>query len=819
MAARSSVSIDLTGNARINGLKETAKDLKDVAKVTAEADKEFAKFAQNNQFQEAVDIMQSNFTNMVKELESISIATRSAGADQSQYAEQAKEAFKEERKTDNQTEQSQYAKQAREESVQNGSVQNEARQRNIDDNNSHLIRGDSDGKSIFFRIFGGAQNAEREKRTTEINRLIQEIEKLTDNIDDLNEKYDSQKDTAQTSDDFRNLQYLQNTRGESEREKAFLESRLKSLNAENNIGINRFLSFDKFAQALTTVGNITQSGYTYRTDIANGNYVGADRRQATSVAGNIGSTLTSTGLGTMLLPIPGARLIGGIMAGVGAGTNFISRIAEGKGSAEDAEAASYMNNFEPKYNASRVFNDQSSDINKNTVAANKMYENAAEAAKNTGLDTAEFLRLMTQTAGYGVNETTATDITRQAGLWTQETGADTQTLLKLQGTSERYNLGDKSIESAYAGLKASGMERGQFTEFLQGLQSVLENSISVGFTTSAEEVSQNLAMFARLSDNNPIWQGQQGAQKFTSMNSSLSQATGLRNTNDMIVYGALDKGGSYVDTMKAIEKGLYDKDSFKKIIDSVKKAEGDNFEAIIERIRGIYGLNYTQAEQVYLMSDNLGKEGYTEETWKKDMETVGIPDSKTESSEWKNYSNKIEAAIDRIGEGSWKENIEELKNTAKDYLKKSRKVEVGNPGKVTGDDYGKLKTFEKGTEVKTVDNILSDSSFKTMVNRGGLPEGYGGITYKNLTEKENKNWRGKKSGGNDNRDETFKTMFAQYAAIDDGKVSEGEMRKAMAAHDSKEMQEAYNSEDESKYISALEKMLTRLFGNLTVTQN
>lgn len=75
------------------------------------------------------------------------------------------------------------------------------------------------------------------------------------------------------------------------------------------------------------------------------------------------------------------------------------------------------------------------------------------------------------------------------------------------------------------------------------------------------------------------------------------------------------------------------------------------------------------------------------------------------------------------------------------------------------------------------------------------------------------------SGGNDEFDKLFKAKLAHYAALDDGKITQDELRKSLIAHDSKEMQAVYNSGNRDAYIAALEEMFKRLFTNMTITSN
>lgn len=657
-----------------------------------------------------------------------------------------------------------------------------------------------------------------EQRISDLNKTIDD---LTDELDDIIEK----KDYRGANNVSATINQL-----ESEKKRLEIEKAKQSVDADKkDDALKKFFSFNQFTKALNSAGDFAQAGYTYRTDIANGNYTGAGRRMGTSIASTAGNIATAVGSGLML--IPGMQLAGGIVAGLGLATNFISRLVEGKGNAADSEAAAYMGNFDAKYGASRVFGNMGEDMDKNATYANNLYASAAAMAKDTGLSTNDFLQIMTQAASYGVTDDVASQMARQAGLWTQATGADTNALMELQGTAERYGLGADAIGAAYGGLRASGMQKGQFNEFLQGLQSVIEDGISNGFVTSTEDVARNLTMFARLSDNNPLWQGQNGARMFTQMNNNLAQATSLSDTNSALVFSALHKGGSYVDTMEAIEKGLNDKDAFGKIFSTLMQSEGGNYEGVIERLRATYGLNYTQAKQVYNMGVNLGS--YSDTAYKAEVAKYGNPTGvETEQTWWKNYENDIQLALNKIGKGSWEENLAELKDTVNTYMKKKNKVEAAETEK---NERANGVAIEKGNESVGVEKALNYTAVDTQMLRRYAPN-QASATLRNLLEESYYTTHGVKipgmipkgryvpgaqqHGGNDEYDNYFKEQLGLYAAsTGDGKLTQKEIAKVLELHDAKNVQDVYNKGDFSAYKDVLRSVLTEVFGNLTVTEN
>lgn len=800
------VSVEMNGRVSLDGAEQAASGIRGISQATAEANRQFEQFAQGNQVAEALKVIQRLFEENARAVGSFAESMRAAGSEQGAFSRQAMSAF------------------------QGASPQSAAASRNTP-------------------AIPGAAGADREQRIRDLDRNIEDLtETLRELIDRTNRG---------ESDDFRGINNISQAINQLEAEKRRLEADEKEDERKDD-RLSRFFGFDKIAQAVNLIGNVAQAGYTYRQDVANGNFVGAERRMGTSIAGNIGGAATSIGTGLMATGV--GVIPGAIIGGAGLLTSLISRIVEGGGAADDAEAAAYERNFQSKYGAARAFRDMGGDMRENARTANGMYSEAFRAAAGTGLDTNEILDLMARAASYGAGESAARSMARNAGLWEQETGASRDSLMRLQGTAERYGLGSNALATAYGGLVASGMGRGQFDEFLNGLQSVIEDGISNGFTSSAEEVAQSLTLFARLSGNSPLWQGQQGAQRLVSMNHSLSNATNMASVNDMIVYGALDTGGGYIETMKNIERGLNDPKAFGKIAEAIKNLEGGNTAAMTERFRQIFGVNYTQAEQLLRMSEKIGRPGYTNAQFQRDIKAAGItPDTQTEYTFWKDKENAINNALNRIGQDPWNKNLQELNETAKKYW---GKAEDGSRTAARGRraDGGLTDTMGPMPEVNVTPSEDSVREAEILLN--GTAEERKALYEKQAKEREESRkidaeehlnhgigslnsainagtlgalddlsrnyifspWKVKDmkiyknladSGrGNEKFDELIKKKMAEFG-IADGDFSNQEMAQMLAAmNNNKGFWDLYN--DKSTEMSKLENMLTRLFQNLTI---
>lgn len=620
-----------------------------------------------------------------------------------------------------------------------------------------------------------------EQRISDLNKTIDD---LTDELDDIIEKKD-----------YRGANNVSATINQLESEKKRLEiekQRQDSEGKDSSKNLGRYFGVREFSQILGELGNIAQAGFTYRQDIANGNYLGAETRQATSVASSVSSMVT--GAGAMIALVN--PLIGGIIAGLGAAGNAAAKYFQGLSETEIAEGNAYMQPFAQKYGAFRMFNNPGASYLLNREDANSFYRRAYEASKGTGLDTDEMLAQMQNAAIYGLGEKASLNLVANSAKWVQETGADMNALMKLQGTASRYGLGDNAIQNAFGGLIASGMGRGQFNEFLQGLQTVIEDGISNGYITSTEDVTRNLTMFARLSDNNPLWQGQNGARMFSQMNNNLAQATSLSDTNSALVFSALHKGGSYVDTMEAIEKGLNDKDAFGKIFSTFMQSEGGNYEGVIERLRATYGLNYTQAKQVFAMGNKLGSAGYTQADFERDIKANGItPNAETEQTIWKDVENDLKNSMQLIGMGRWEQNLEELKNLA--VAERGRGLETA--AETDNRRFIDEEMTKNGSYRKIANNFLAGKS-----------------KYDFLVSSV--------TGDNDRYDEIIKNEAAKASTT---RTREGgvyyDNEKFFQALDkilaNETVMSAYKGNDESALQKAIENALTGALGNGKITIN
>lgn len=247
---------------------------------------------------------------------------------------------------------------------------------------------------------------------------------------------------------------------------------------------------------------------------------------------------------------------------------------------------------------------------------------AANMSKGTGMDTDEFISYMSSLSRYGITDATqAGSLTNAAAGWSRYTGADMGQVLDYMGTVERYGgNGRDATMGAYNAARAAGLEKGQFAEFLSGIQRVMEDGISKGFIRSSKEVAESLANLSLLGGGNKVFQGEAGARMYMNMASGLAGNTALSSTSNLLAYRTMANmmgeddanaskllgkgnylaGGSVFNELALMEKGdVGNLDFLKELRRQVEGTYGKDRDSIVASYKEIFGLNNQGAIQVY----------------------------------------------------------------------------------------------------------------------------------------------------------------------------------------------------------------------------
>lgn len=228
------------------------------------------------------------------------------------------------------------------------------------------------------------------------------------------------------------------------------------------------------------------------------------------------------------------------------------------------------------------------------------FKMAADTAAEFGYSAEEGMAAIKQAAEQGLSGSGANSLVGEVFDYERRTGADRGTLMGLSAMSARYGGGD-ALRDGWAGLNASGMQTGQYNEYLRGIQRVMEDGISKGFIRSSDQVVASLTMLAAMTGNDPLWQGENGARRLMEMNEGFESATGLQSATDILAYraakslpGMADK--DYVDVMEVLEGGMTGGngvDLLKNFMTNIDIAEGGSRNGKTERLRQLTGWNYT----------------------------------------------------------------------------------------------------------------------------------------------------------------------------------------------------------------------------------
>lgn len=338
----------------------------------------------------------------------------------------------------------------------------------------------------------------------------------------------------------------------------------------------------------------------------------------------------------------------------------------------DTLATKYIDEMPTLFGTGRAFGDMS---NSGAMIA---YQSLNAKNRGTNLNITEFQTiaqsLRQQGVGNGLSRDAQLDlvgnIAARTGQLAYITGGDANQYASLAGLMSRYGgstdvAGD--FEKLIAAGRASGLNDTQIPEFLSSIQKVMEEGIAKGFTRSATDVASTMLMFSKMSGGNAFWQGEQGAKIINQANAGLSSATSLSKTTDILAYRAMNRafgtdaekkaqlgsdlfleGGGYVNNMMLLEQGLNAK-NFGAIMGVIGEST-DSKEGQIERIRQMFGLNYTGASRL-LQLDPKKFEG-NEAAFEAELKRIQN-DPEMQNNETRNQKalNEIKAAVVNVGEG------------------------------------------------------------------------------------------------------------------------------------------------------------------------
>jgi hypothetical protein len=223
---------------------------------------------------------------------------------------------------------------------------------------------------------------------------------------------------------------------------------------------------------------------------------------------------------------------------------------------------------------------------------------------------------------------------------------------------------------------AENNQRGM--DLYDSIERAMSEGIAKGFVKSTEEIAGNMQMMYKLSGNNPLWQGAQGAQRLSQMNAAFANSTNLESVGDVINYSVvrdiLNDGdrqsnfyrmmnldhkkeyeaelytGTYLDEMIIMGRGV-NGEILKGQYEYLKNKEGSNEAAIVEHLKNMNGLNDMGGVQLLRLmqrGESIGWESKEFEEQRKRI-TEGV-DYKSDSAKYQDMINALSNTSAKIGQ-------------------------------------------------------------------------------------------------------------------------------------------------------------------------
>lgn len=489
-------------------------------------------------------------------------------------------------------------------------------------------------------------------------------------------------------------------------------------------------------QTVNTGGSMLQSAYSG--DFSGSLITGING--ASNTIGNLSQSASSSGMGGLASVLGKASIATAIIgAAIGVGKKL-----------NDA----YREAMPTIFGSGKAFGTTDDDLSMLTYKKINTFNNG------TGLDNDAFNSLVVGLRKQGIGNNLdgslnqaalAGSIAETTSKWAYATGGDSSQFANFGGLMSRYG-GSKNIAGDFnyvmsAGL-ATGLNESQLPEFLSSIEKVMEDGIAKGFSRSATEVADTMLMFSKLSGGDAFWQGEQGAKMLNQANAGLANATSLSKTTDLIAYRAISQlfpdeesqraalkgvpfvsGGSYVNKMMLLEQGLTE-NNFGALLGGIYSTTSDE-DSQVERIRQMFGLNYTGASRVRDLYEQYKDGNYDDNFKLKLSEIKNAPENQNNETKWQQAVNKIQEVIQDKGKGIFDNVVNIASDTSKIAAKLVDDLPEVNDGTngATWDNPLTGKTAETG-DISGIQIYAKDKSSQRAYLNGDYGNEYGGLEYK-----------------------------------------------------------------------------------------
>lgn len=368
---------------------------------------------------------------------------------------------------------------------------------------------------------------------------------------------------------------------------------------------------------------------------------------------------------------------------------------------------------------SQVTREEMAEAN-NRIARNA-YEKAYDVVSAYGLNISNN-DVLDQIAGlkkYGnIGEDAAFHIVGSTNRAEYSTGADASLMQELIMTERRYSrdTSDTSAFRAIAAAKDTGLSQGQYNEYLQGLQRVIEEGISQGYVKSVDEINANMRMVNALSNGNPLWQGAEGLKRIQEIDKGMAGAVSMQDAGDMLLFKTMQTtiaGMKESDLLAKLNPELYDEDGRPTRADTRYEWNGTPIDTELMLERGLtpeYALNYFKS-----LDGMYGKDGYSKVKEVKrdlDLNTTGAVELLKLMGEYRGKDMSNKETYD-----TYQKRIQDVINDPKNKGGEAALADAvgaigGTLGGIAGNIKGELPTYQN------IKNILDEGIKVKLMSMG-----------------------------------------------------------------------------------------------------
>ncbi len=344
--------------------------------------------------------------------------------------------------------------------------------------------------------------------------------------------------------------------------------------------------------------------------IGSGNAAGAALGMASDVAAGAKAGGLFAGLGT------GATVglgVGAALVGVGLAANKLSEQWE-KQVPQAMELTAVLGNLTGNYRT-------------NSEAFRKAFNLAGESAAKFGYSLEEGMSVVEQLAKIGVssNGLTPYNAAQQVFRFERGTGADRESLMRAEGYAARYGAGPNALGYTYGGTMAQGLASAQYQEYLNATLSIFEEGLNRGIIKGFDEITRTQNFIALLGNGNPAWKGEQGLQRYQTMNEGF-KSTSFESEYDVVRYKAVENTlreaarrgfkddaegkwsvyerygnineNGYLAVQRAREQGLTPEIFTETMKILQTQIAGGSYANLTEAVVKAFGVNYTAAKEI-----------------------------------------------------------------------------------------------------------------------------------------------------------------------------------------------------------------------------